>query len=78
MTLAGAWTGGRHQDAHFFAFLQAAVAAADAERGGDRFGLFRRGALFAHDPGDGVTLLDHVNAFARWVAAGDLILGLRQ
>ena len=68
----------RHQDAQLLAFLQAAVAAAGAERGGDRLGFFRRRALVAQDRGDGIALLDDVNAFAGRIAAGDLFLGLRQ
>ena len=42
-------TGGRHHDAQLLAFFQPTVAAAGAERGGDGFRLFRRGALFAQD-----------------------------
>ena len=68
----------RHQDAELLAFLQPAVAAAGAERGGDGFRLLRRRALVAQDRGDAVALLDDVDAFAGWIAAGDLILGLRQ
>ena len=41
--------GRRHQYPQFLAFLQAAVTAAGAERGGDGFRLFRRGALLAQD-----------------------------
>ena len=75
---AGGRTGRRHQDAQLLAFLQAAVAAAGAERRGDRLRLFRRRALVAQDRGDGVALLDHMDAFAGRIAAGDLVLGLRQ
>src|SRR4029077_16531792 len=46
----------RHQDAKFLAFLQPTVAAAGAERGGDRLRLFRRCALLAQDRGDGIAL----------------------
>ena len=67
-----------HQDAQLLAFLQSAVAAAGAERRGDGFRLFRRRALVAQDRDDGVALLDDMNAFAGRIAAGDLVLGLRQ
>src|SRR5579872_5787441 len=74
--LAG--TGRRHQDTKLLAFLQAAVAAAGAERDGNRFGFLRRCALLAQDRDDAIALLHGMNAFAGRVAAGDLVLGLRQ
>ena len=75
---ARAGIGGRHQDAQLLAFLQSAVAAAGTEHGGDGFGFLRGRALVAQDRLDGIALLDHVNALAGRIAAGGLILGLRQ
>ena len=74
----GAEPRGRHQDADLLAFLQAAVAAAGAEGQRNRPGFVGRRALVAQDRGDAVALLHDVNAFAGRVAAGDLVLGLRQ
>ena len=74
----GTWRCRRHQDAKLLAFLQAAIAAAGAERRRDRLGLVRRRALIAQDRGDAIALLDDMNALAGWIAAGDLFLGLRQ
>ena len=48
----GAGPRGRHQDAELLAFLQAAVAAAGAERQRNRPGLIGRRALVAQDRGD--------------------------
>src|SRR5204863_6821533 len=67
-----------HQDADLLAFLEAAVAAAAAEGRSDRLGLVGRRSLIPEDRADIVALLDDVDTFAVRVAAGDLILGLRQ
>ena len=44
----------------------------------NRPGFVRRRALVAQDRGDAVALLHDVNALAGGIAAGDLVLGLRQ
>src|SRR6185312_9996142 len=74
----GAGPRDHHQDADLLAFLQAAVAAAGAKRQCNRPGLIGRRAEVAQNGRNRVALFHDVNAFAGGIAAGDLLLGLRQ
>ncbi len=67
-----------HQDADLLASFRAAVAASGAKVHRHRPGLIRCRAHVAQDGDNRVALLHDVNALCRRVAAGDLVLGLRQ
>ena len=62
----------RQQDAQLLAFLEAAVAAARAERRGDRLDFLGLGAEVAQHRGDGIALLERDGALVPGIAAGGL------